>query len=72
MKLSINTPFELDVELVDHKPNYLKVSSNWVVVQTIEIDDIDMQRLLSYLNFSSRQFSLVGITRIDDTSLVWG
>jgi|LakMenE01Jun11ns_1017448.scaffolds.fasta_scaffold8395217_1 hypothetical protein len=72
MKLSINKPFELDVELVDYKPNYLKISSNWVSVQTIEVDEAEMTKLLSYLNFSSDQFRLININKIDDFSFFWG
>jgi hypothetical protein len=72
MKLSINKPFELDVELIDYKPNYLKISSNWVSVQTIEVDEAEMTKLLSYLNFSSDQFRLININKIDDFSFFWG
>ena len=72
MKLVINTPFELDVELVDHKPNYLKVKSNWVTGQTIDVDETEMIHLLGFLNFSSQQFNHSTIKKVDELTLSWG
>lgn len=72
MKLLINTPFEIDVELVDQMPKYLKISCNWVSDQLIEVDEYEMSKLLSYLTFSSLQFNRTTITQIDDLTISWG
>lgn len=71
MKLIINTRFELDVELVDEKPKYLKTSSNIVIEQTINVSEDEMMYLLSYLNFSSDQFNDVEPLELDENTLYW-
>jgi hypothetical protein len=72
MKLLIKTPFEIDVELVDQMPDYLKIANNWVTDQTIEVDEQEMTKLLSYLKFSSFDFNRSNITKIDEITLSWG
>lgn len=72
MKLLIKTPFEIDVELVDQMPRYLKITSNWVSVQLIDVDEQEMSRLLSFLKFSSFHFNNSIITKVDDLTLSCG
>ena len=72
MKLLIKKPFELDVELVDHKPIYLYVKFNWVIDQIIEVDEVEMINLLAFLNYSSFQFNHQSLTKVDDLTLSWG
>lgn len=72
MKLLIKKPFEFDVELFDQLPTYLKLSSNWVVEQSIEVTETDMTSLLSILNYSSYQFNHTAITYIDNSTISWG
>lgn len=72
MKLLIKTPFEIDVELVDQMPRYLKFTSNWVSEQIIELNEKDMTLLLSYLRYSSHCFNNSSITKIDELTLSWG
>jgi hypothetical protein len=72
MKLLIKTPFELDVELVDMMPKYLKFNSNWVSIQTIETTNEEMIALISLLNFSSHDFISSQIVKLDDLTLIWG
>ena len=56
MKLIIKHPFEIDVELVDYKPNCLLVKFNWVKNQIIDVSLNEMQTLISFLKFSSTEF----------------
>lgn len=72
MKLLIKTPFELDVELVDMMPKYLKFNSNWVSIQTIDIADDEMTVLISMLKFSSNNFKSNQLIKLDDLTLIWG
>lgn len=72
MKLLIKKPFEIDVELVDHKPSYLLVRFNWVIDQSIDVDTTEMQHLIAFLNYSSTEFKNICITLIDEKTLSWG
>lgn len=72
MKLLIKKPFELDVELVDQMPKYLKIKSNWVYDQVIEVSDAEMNQLLFLLNYCSFQFNHTTIEQIDEITLSWG
>lgn len=72
MKLLINAPFELDVELVDQMPKYLKFNSNWVSIQTIETSDSEMSILISMLKFSSTKFYPEQLIKVDDFTIAWG
>jgi len=72
MKLLINSPFELDVELVDQMPSYLKVSRNWVSRQLVELPSSEMPHLINLLNYCSPQFNNTAISIIDKVTLAWG
>jgi hypothetical protein len=72
MKLLINTPFELDVELVDQMPKYLKFNSNWVSIQSVETSDSEMSTLIAMLKFSSDKFEPDQLTKIDEFTIAWG
>lgn len=72
MKLLINAPFELDVELVDQMPKYLKFNSNWVSIQTIETSDSEMSILISMLKFSSTKFYPEQLIKVDEFTIAWG
>ena len=72
MKLMIKKPFEVDVEMVDMVPSYIKLKFNLVLTQSIEIDEEEMNNLISFLNFSSYQFNHSIITSIDNSTISWG
>ena len=72
MKLIIKHPFEIDVELVDYKPNCLLVKFNWVSNQIIVVSPNEMQTLISFLKFSSTEFNRCSVSSIDETTLSWG
>lgn len=72
MKLLINQPFELDVELVDQIPKYVITKLNWVSDQTIDLDEEEMSKLLIFLNFCSPEFNCTTIKNIDNSTLSWG
>ena len=68
----IKKPFEVDVEMVDMVPSYIKLKFNLVLTQSIEIDEEEMNNLISFLNFSSYQFNHSNITSIDNSTISWG
>ena len=72
MKLIINKPFEVDVELSDFIPKYLCIKFNLVCDQSVELENNEMNDLISLFNFSSTEFNKIDIVNIDEKTLSWG
>lgn len=71
MILLINTRFEIDSELADQIPSYVKIDRTWITKQVINVSNNEMILLLSLLNVSSNTFDYKKLNRIDNKTLVW-